>query len=191
MTELADRALVARARRGDTEAFGALVDRHRQRVFGVAYRMLGDVEAANDVAQEAFVRAFERLESFRSSGSFVAWLVSIASNLCIDIQRRSRRTPMSLDVMQEEKGYDPADPRQAAIEHRLGTDEAADAIHQALEKLPAAQRLAITLRHIEGLGYEEIGQAMGVPVGTAKTHVHRGRERLARMLHRFYAEVGS
>jgi RNA polymerase sigma-70 factor (ECF subfamily) len=188
VSERTDELLIEKALRGDGESFGLLVEKYRRKVFGVAYHMLADRETATDVAQEAFVKAYERLDTFSGGGSFVGWLISITSNLCVDILRRRKHKPASLEQAQEDKGFEPVDGAQSP-ESKVATEETAGAITEAMQKLPVAQRLAITLRHIEGLSYEEISKVMAIPTGTAKTHVHRGRERLIRMLHRFYPEV--
>jgi RNA polymerase sigma-70 factor (ECF subfamily) len=172
------------------EAFTMLVDRYRQKAFGVAYHMLGDREAAQDAAQEAFIRAYARLDSFQGSGSFAPWLLAIVGNLCIDARRHRlvRPAPASLESASEEKGFEPESPGLSP-ERIVELDDTVREIRRGLAALPEAQRVAVTLRHVEGLSYEDVAEAMRIPVGTAKTHVHRGRERLARMLHTLYPEV--
>jgi len=185
-----DSTLVDRAKRGDVEAFGTLVERNRRRVFGIAYHLMGDTETANDIAQEAFIKAYSRLDSFQASGSFVSWLTAIVSNLCIDARRRRRVRVQasSLDEELEEKGFEP-ESSAPSPERVVEVDDTVREIRKGLAALPEVQRVAITLRHVDGLSYEEIAEVMRVPVGTAKTHVHRGRERLANSLHRLYPEV--
>ncbi len=175
-----DDALVGKALAGDTAAFRVLVDRHRTRVVNLAYRMLGDRQGAEDVAQDVFLRAYRALGTYRPGGSFVRWLLAIASNRCID---ELRRRPFVATTGQEAwethaRAALPQGEPAAAYQRR----EVQARVHGALGELPHAQRLAVVLVHLQGLSYEEAAEIMRRPVGTVKSHVHRARARLRKLL---------
>ena len=177
----ADDRLVRRTLAGDLEAYGALVDRYRKRILNLTYRMLGDRERAEDAAQEAFIRAYRGLRSYRPSGRFSAWLFATASNVCID---RLRQRPFPQASLDEANGR--PDPTEDGVEANppaaYGRGETQEQVHRALGRLPNSQRLAIALVHLQGLSYEEAAEVMGVPVGTVKSHAHRARNTLKRLL---------
>jgi len=177
----ADDRLVQQTLAGDLEAYGALVDRYRKRVYNLAYRMLGDRERAEDAAQEAFIRAYRALKSYRPTGRFASWLFATASHLCIDRLRQRPFAQASLD----EPGLRP-DPAEEGVSAdppaAYGRTETQAHVHQALGRLPHTQRLAIALVHLQGLSYEEAAEVMGCPVGTVKSHAHRARNTLKRLL---------
>ena len=181
MADRNDDELVRRTMGGDPRAFGELVSRHRGSAYSVARRMVGDPEAAQDVAQETFVRAYSKLSTYRPGGSFVAWLLTIATRLGIDHLRRHRRReaplPQEADGTERPLPDDGPGPEQAVL-GRATTE----VIERAIGKLPPAQRAAVTLRHVHDMSYQEIAAAMEVPEGTAKSHVHRGRRTLRRLL---------
>jgi RNA polymerase sigma-70 factor (ECF subfamily) len=158
--------LVRRARDGETEAFGALVERFRDAVYGLCYHRCGDFDAARDLAQEAFVRAYQHLGQLSEPASFPRWLRRIAERVCLD-WRRSRR---------------PEEPLERAGERRTPGHEEQTAlrltVQQGLATLPEAQRLAVTLFHIDGYGYREIAEFLGTSETTVKARLDAGRERL-------------
>ncbi|MBM3500067.1 MAG: sigma-70 family RNA polymerase sigma factor [Armatimonadetes bacterium] len=176
-----DDRLVQRTLAGDATAYGALVDRYRMRILNLTYRMLGDRERAEDAAQEAFIRAYRGLKSYRPSGRFSAWLFATASNLCID---RLRQRPFAHASLDEPSGRpEPSDERaETDPPAAYGRSETQEQVHRALGRLPGSQRLAIALVHLQGLSYEEAAEVMGVPVGTVKSHAHRARTALKRLL---------
>lgn len=172
-----DTQLIVRTLDGQTGAFGRLVDRHRTAVYSLAYRMLGDRDRADDAAQEAFVRAYESLHTFRPSGSFRSWLLSIASNLCIDRLRSrpfSAEKPVADFADVQSRGPDP--------ETLAGRQEISRLIHRALGRLSDAQRAVIVLVYMEQMTYEQAAGILGVPLGTVKSHASRGRRRLKDIL---------
>ena len=175
-----DDRLVQRTLAGDLKAYGALVDRYRRRVYNLAYRMLGDRERAEDAAQESFIRAYRGLQGYRPSGRFSSWLFATASNLCIDRLRQKPFAAVSLD----EPGVPtaPAEGSDANPPAAYERSETQEHVHRALGKLPPNQRLTIALVHLQGLSYEEAAEVMGVPVGTVKSHAHRARHALKRLL---------
>jgi RNA polymerase sigma-70 factor (ECF subfamily) len=165
----ADNADIEIARRclaGEREAFAELVARHQRTVYGVALRMLGDRDQADDAAQEAFVRVYSRLRTFKGESSMRTWLVRITTRLCIDLLRARRRHP---EVLLGEAEDRPAhsDP-QGEITDR-------HALARAIADLPPHYKAAIILRHLQHLSYSEMARALGVPLATVKTHLRRAR----------------
>jgi RNA polymerase sigma-70 factor, ECF subfamily len=180
LNELSDQALVGQVRRGDRDAFAQLVDRHRARIFAILYRTVGDREMAEDLTQETFVKAYERLDAFSPEiARFQSWLITIATRTAIDHHRRKRPSE-SLEHLAEEKGWDP--PSDARTDAGLECEETSEQVHRYLQKLPERQRVAVTLKHIEGLPFAEIAGIMGCSVNSAKVHAHRGRLQLAKYL---------
>ena len=186
ITEAMDeQALVAAARRGDTQAFNKLILTYQALAYNVAYRTLHDPDAAADATQQAFISAFRALPGFRG-GSFKAWLLRIVTNACYDQLRTAKRRPASsLDdmlvdpdhsVMLTDEGESPED---YALRQDLGR-----VIQNGLDELPPEQRLAVILCDIQGLSYQEIAQATGVSLGTVKSRLSRGRARLRDYLQR-------
>ncbi len=171
--------LIAASREGRVEAFNALVERYQGLVYNLAYRMLGNPDAAADATQETFIAAYEGLGRFRG-GSFRAWLLRIATNACYDeLRARSHRRQDSLEGILE-GGDDPglaADPRLSPESFALSTELLA-AIGEGLQTLPADQRAAVVLSDVQGLSYEEIAEVMDCSLGTVKSRLSRGRARL-------------
>ena len=182
-------ALIANAQRGDLEAFDALVLRHQQEVFAVAMRMLGDRDEAQDVAQDAFIRAYRSIGAFRGDAKLSTWLISITMNLCRNRRRwwarRRRIIAASLDDpidteegMLEREIADPApSPASAAERHELQQQLAG-----ALQLLNEGERRIVVLRDIQGYAYEEIADVLRCRVGTVKSRLSRARLRLRALL---------
>jgi len=175
----AEDRLIARTLAGDLEAYGAIVDRHRTSVFNLAYRMLGSRDRADDVAQDAFLRAYNALRAFDTRRAFLPWILTITANLCRDDLRHRTRFPES-ELAPESQADDPrahTDPYIAA-EH----GEMQATVHSAIGRLPATQRLVTVLIHLQGLSYEQVSEMLGQPVNTIKSHAHRARFRLRKLL---------
>ena len=167
-----DLALVARCRAGDTAAFEALVERYQRVLFTVALRMLGDYDAASDAAQNAFIKAYRRLETFDPARRFFSWIYRILVNECLNLRRDDRpHEPIPPDLAAEGT---PADLFETAERRRR--------VQAAILTLPMEYREVIVLRHFTELSYEEIGEALHVPAKTVKSRLHTARERLAAML---------
>lgn len=176
-------ALAERARDGDLDAFNALVDLHQRAVYNLCLRMLGNPQAAEDATQEAFVSAYRALRSFRGT-QFRPWLMRIAANACTDeMRRRGRRPSVSLEAPPP-GSEEPMDPPDAAPgpEAEALRGEQRRAIQAALLTLPRDQRLAVVLCDVQGYAYEEIAAVMSTSVGTVKSRIARGREKLRRVL---------
>ncbi|HEX6945998.1 MAG TPA: sigma-70 family RNA polymerase sigma factor [Acidimicrobiia bacterium] len=165
-------ALLARAAEGDHDAFTAIMRAHEDRIFAVCMRMLADREAALDVTQETFVTAFRKAHQFQGNSAVGTWLYRIAVNNCYDHLRRDRRRPT--DSLPEH--FDRADPSaREAVEASAHRQE----IELALAALPKEYRAAVILSDIEGMSLPEVAAALGVPVGTVKSRLFRGRRMLA------------
>lgn len=176
--DTSDYALVRRAREGDYEAFEELFDRHRLLVYRFAYQMVPRRDDAEDIVQEAFVRAYQNLHKYRDEAKFTTWLLRIVTNLCTDQARmRNRRDTLeqqeaagALTWMTQIEGPDPVE--------ELETDRRRLALRKALNALPAHHRTMIILRDLEEREYPEIAQILGCTVGGAKLRVLRARRAL-------------
>ena len=171
--------LIRSAKEGDLDSFNHLVERYQREVYNLSLRMLGNAPAAEDATQDAFISAFRGIGKFRG-GSFRAWLFRIAANACRDQLRSLRRRPTtSMDSVPLEIESDQPSPEDLAMRRELGEE-----IKRALAALPPDQRLAVILRDIEGLDYGEIAHVTGSSLGTVKSRINRGRERLRHHLER-------
>ena len=185
----ADEAEWARAAAGgDKAAFARLVEKHKQSVHGLCFRLLGAAEEARDAAQEAFVRAYTGIREFDPRQPFAAWVLRIARNHCIDLLRRRRPT---LALSSEGRGEEGAEagvvaelPDHFAVsgEQRVQEEEAQRDLDRAVAGLPPRYREVIALFHIQHRSYAEIAQALGVPMGTVMTWLHRARKELKAQL---------
>ncbi len=181
---LADRNLVDQATGGDREAFGALVRRHQDRVFNLAYQIVRNREDALDVAQEAFVKAFSSLSSFKGEASFTTWMHRIAVNLAIDTLRRRRRGDASVyddrvAVAEEGESRVPApDNPEAALE----SQQVRRLLTRGIEALPPTHRAVLILREVDGLSYDEIARAVGCSLGTVMSRLFYARRKLQKIL---------
>lgn len=175
-----DDDLAARARRGDPAAFNRLVERYQDQVYSLCLRVLGEPAAAEDATQEAFLAAYEALGSYRG-GAFRAWLFRIAANTCYDEHRRRRRRPAeSLDNVLEHHPAALVAPAHVIEqpEHAAEQRELRELLQAGLLALPIEQRTALLLHDVHGLDYREIAQVEGVPLGTVKSRISRGRAQL-------------
>jgi len=174
----ADDQLIEAALRGDSAAFGSLVQKYQDRLYRTMLHVVGSPEDARDVVQDAFVKAFLKLETFRRSSAFYTWLYRIAFNTAMSGQRRRR--PRSLDERRE-CGQEPLDTGAAPGE-RLEQEELAGQLRAALDTLSDEHRTVLVLRDIDGRGYDEIAEILELPVGTVRSRLHRGRMHLREQL---------
>jgi RNA polymerase sigma-70 factor (ECF subfamily) len=173
--------LVRSSRKGDLDAFNTLVQVYQRQVYDLCLRMLG-AAAAEDAAQETFITAYRRLNSFRG-GSFRAWLLRIAANACCDELRRRRRRPAaSLEAALEAGSSADAPSPLAGPEEEALRRELAQHLQQGLATLPAEQRLVVILRDVHALSYEELTEALGCSLGTVKSRIARGRAKMREYL---------
>ena len=170
--------LVRRARGGDRDAFATLVDLHAVYVYNLALRLVDQPQEAEDLAQEAFIRAWRGLPRFRAEAQFRTWLYRIVTNLCYNRLPRLRAELASLPPEESVQLAD-SDP---GIERQLVNADLLAALETAIAALPPAYRLLITLRHLQGMRYEEIAAAADMPLGTVKTGLFRGRRLLREAL---------
>jgi RNA polymerase sigma-70 factor (ECF subfamily) len=173
--------LIRRSQAGDREAFGLLVERHQRYVYNLALRVVGNVQEAEDLAQEAFVRAWLALPNFRLQAQFRTWLFRIVTNLCYNRLPGLRR---ELAELGEDCLADLPDEPAPDLDPAAGLEagELRRTLHQRIDELPEAYRLLVVLRYQQGLSYEEIAQAASLPLGTVKTGLFRARERLRQAL---------
>lgn len=181
MTDLREQNWIAAARRGDQGAFEELVRLYEKRVLALTRRMCKNPEDAAEAAQEAFFAAWQGLGSFRGDSSFSTWIYRLASNACVDLLRREgkRRAAASLD--DEELNLDlPASlpsPQEEAERRELR-----EQIEEGLRALPPEYRAALVLREMQQLRYDEIGEVLGLDIGTVKSRISRGRKKLRAFL---------
>ena len=180
-----DQQLVERVQAGDKAAFDLLVRKYQHRVLKLVSRFVSDAAEAEDVAQEAFLKAYRALASFRGDSAFYTWLYRIAINTAKNALVSSRRRPVDFDLdLQDPEQYD----RHARLkegdtpEGVLLTEEIRSVVEKAMEQLPEDLRTAIVLRELEGLSYEEIAEAMDCPVGTVRSRIFRAREAIDKKL---------
>ncbi len=170
-----DSELAVRARKGDDSAFDRLIERHQRPVFRLCWSMLGDRSDAEDAAQETFVRAYQSLPSYDAERSFGPWLRGIASNVCLQLlRRRSLRSgrQLSLDASPTDPPA-PEDPEPSPL---------ADRAVAALRRLDETYRLPLTLFYLEEASVADVAQALDISPGAVRVRLHRGREKLRRML---------
>ncbi len=166
--------LITQAQEGDRQAFSELVRRHREGVVNVVYRMCGDANLAEDAAQEAFIRAWQHLRSYRPRSPFRNWLYRIATNVALDALRREKET---VDIDTLELAISDNGP-QAIVEGA----ERGERVRQAVLALPSASRAVLVLREYEGLSYREIVETLGIPMGTVMSRLNYARSRLREAL---------
>lgn len=177
-----DRRLIAECLAGRTPAFGELIRRHQDRLFNAVLRVVDNNEDAADVVQEAFLNAYQSLNSFKGDSEFFTWLYRIAFNAAISL-RRKRKAIVSIDGLPEDKSVDPVDPSEysqpgTALE-RLEEDAQ---LASALRRLSPEHRAILVLKDLEGQKYEDIAAVLDVPIGTVRSRLHRARMELRELL---------
>ncbi len=178
-----EQALIAAAARGELRAFNQLIQQYQALAYNVAYRMLDDTDAAADAVQEAAIKAFRGLKTYRG-GSFKAWFLRIVTNNCYDwLRARSRHGASSLDDLAEDPDYADAlvHPGEGPEAHALREELSAFITH-SVNALPTDQRLTLILADIEGIPYQEVADICSVPLGTVKSRLSRARLRLRDLL---------
>jgi RNA polymerase sigma-70 factor (ECF subfamily) len=176
-------ALIELAKEGDVTAYNRLVLAHQQVVYNVAYRIMGEPQAAEDVTQDAFIAAYKSLYSFRE-GSFKAWLLRIVTNRCYDELRKFKRRPQSSldDLTEENESFSFLRDPQIGPEEQQQRLELVRAIERCLQGLPEDQRVTAVLCDVEGYDYEEIAHITRVSLGTVKSRLSRARSKLRHCL---------
>jgi len=200
--DLSDEALIESFRKTkDSGLFKSLVRRYQNRIYGAAYRMLGNMEEAEEVVQETYIKVHENLAKFRHQSSFAAWIFKIAHNVCIDLLR----------VKQRRKGFHllSFDPQSTQLEDESGDcggqvvsqvadskplpdelidlSEQAEVIQSSLKELPDPQRMVVVLHDIEGFSYQEVAEIVGANLGTVRSRLHYGRLKLRQLLEPYFS----
>ncbi len=186
MTREQEREIIGKVLSGDTEAFEALVLEHQNKVYSLALRMVGNEEDALDMAQEAFIRAFNSLSGFRGDSKFSVWLYRLTSNICIDfIRSRAKKRTVSMTWTDDEGGDageleipDETWSPEAQLERRMTRES----VQRGLDSLSPQYREILLLREINGLSYEEIAKALNLEEGTVKSRIFRARKKLCDFL---------
>ena len=186
---LDDRELATFAARGHEPAFRELLTRYERPVFSLVYRMVRDRTLAEDLAQEAFIRAFNAIGSYKTSYKFSNWILKIANNHTIDYLRKKKLDTVSIDGSPHARTADEIDRSRVVVEARdenpeefVEHKELGSQIEHAIGGLREEYRTVILLRHVEGYAYEEIAEIMDLPLGTVKTYLHRARAELRESL---------
>jgi RNA polymerase sigma-70 factor (ECF subfamily) len=177
-SEQLDEELVARVQQGDKKAYDLLVIKYQHKIVQLVNRYLKDPSEAQDVAQDAFIKAYRAIGSFRGDSAFYTWLYRIAINTAKNylLSRSRRNTQYELDVQEAEASENAPQLQGVETPERLLlNDEIIRAIKSAIDNLPHEMRTAIMLREFEGMSYEEIAQAMDCPVGTVRSRIFRAR----------------
>lgn len=176
-----EKRLIKKVKKGDQQAFAELVDRYKNGVFAICFRMVGNTQEAEDLSQEAFIRAYNHIDQYDHERKFSTWLFRIATNLSIDFLRR-RKTSVSLDAVvpgTEGLSLNTILPDNGELpDEQMVRRENEEMVQSEIKKLPEKYRSAVVLKYIEDLSLKEISDIMDIPVGTVKTRIHRGREML-------------
>jgi RNA polymerase sigma-70 factor (ECF subfamily) len=186
---LEDRELATLAARGQELAFRELLTRYERPVFSLIYRMVRDRTLAEDLAQEAFIRAFNAIGTYKTSYKFSNWILKIANNHTIDHLRKRKLDTVSIDGSPHARTQEEVERSRVVIESRDETPEEfvehrelGSQIEAAIGELREEYRTVIVLRHVEGYAYDEIAEVMDLPLGTVKTYLHRARGELRKSL---------
>jgi RNA polymerase sigma-70 factor (ECF subfamily) len=181
-----DQQLVERAQHGDKHAFELLVSKYQRKLARLLSRFIRDSTEVEDVTQEAFIKAYRALPTFRGDSAFYTWLYRIGINTAKNyLVAMGRRAPTTTDIDSEEaEGFEDGDQLRDlnTPENELATRQIAETVNQTLAELPEELRTAITLREIEGLSYEDIANIMSCPIGTVRSRIFRAREAIAARL---------
>jgi RNA polymerase sigma-70 factor (ECF subfamily) len=182
----ADQILVEQVQRGDKRAFELLVAKYQRKIFRLLSRLIRDAAEIEDVAQEAFIKAYRALPNFRGESAFYTWLYRIAINTAKNyLVAQGRRAPTTTDTeIDEAENFDEGDQLRDVNtpDSMLLSKQVGEAVNRAIEKLPEDLRTAIVLRELEGLSYEEIAETMNCPIGTVRSRIFRAREAIAEEL---------
>jgi RNA polymerase sigma-70 factor (ECF subfamily) len=176
----ADLALVRRTKKGDYRAFDLLVLKYQSRIVSIAFKYVKEIQLAEDISQEAFIKAYRSIDSFREESAFYTWLYRItantAKNYLVSKGRRKESSISEISISENDDYFEL--PTNDSPEQILLAQSLRDTIYDALSSLPEDTRTALSLREFEGLNYEEIAEIMNCPVGTVRSRIFRGREAL-------------
>jgi RNA polymerase sigma factor RpoE len=179
---MAEQELVKRARQGDLSAYDDLVRRYQERIYATLYHMTSNHEDANDLAQEAFIKAFQALKTFKGGSSFYTWVYRIAVNKTINfLKQRKNRSHMSLNDLDFNAEHDPdlvALVSEKTPRREAGLAELQEKLNEAMQTLSEAHRLVVTLHDVQGLSHEEIAKIMDCNIGTVRSRLFYARQQL-------------
>ncbi len=177
--KVTDEQLIARFQQGDLQAFDILVRRYKDQLLNYVYRFVGNRSDAEDIVQETFLRVYKNKHYYKEIAKFSTWIYTIAGNLAkTELRRRKRRKIFSVsNFVNDEKDFDIPDAERSP-EQQVDGSLKDDIIQKAIEKLPPKFKEVILLRDVQGFSYEEISQILGIPLGTVKSRVNRGRLKL-------------
>ncbi len=170
-----DASLLQLVAQGDRSAFSVVMDRHQDLVFAVCLRLMGNREAALDATQETFLTVFRKADRFRAEAAFTTWLYRVATNTCYDLLRKQKRR-------RTESLPDHVDPVDQTGEDGYRSVELAPAVEKALASIPEDFRTVVILSDVSGMSLAEVAEIVGVPIGTVKSRIFRGRKLLAQLL---------
>src|SRR6266567_2223146 len=186
-----DHSLVSRCLGGDEAAWEELVRQHTRQVYGLCFRFTNSTQEAQDLTQEVFLRVFKTIKTFRSTeGSFGTWLARVTRNLLIDHYRRTRQQRVTDSIEQQLPMLEEAGATASARpDHAVAGREASEILQATLQKLSPDLREAVILRDLQEMEYREIAGVLGIPEGTVKSRLNRGRAELARLLRKYRVAV--
>ncbi|HHX18524.1 MAG TPA: sigma-70 family RNA polymerase sigma factor [Clostridium sp.] len=180
--EACESQLIKEAKSGNVEAFEELIKQNEKKVFNIAYKMMGNYDDANELAQEAFIKAYKSINKFKGDSLFSTWIYRITTNVCLDeLRKRKNKKVISLN---EHIKYNDEEIKPQVKDERPGPEkifekkETKNLINQCIESLPADYKTVIILRDIEGFTYEEIAKIINCPEGTVKSRISRARKAL-------------
>ncbi len=173
-----ERKLIEQVLKGDLDAYGEIVREYQTSVFNVCLRILGNIQEAEDLTQDAFLRAYRNLSRYDTSRPFGPWMRVLAANLCYNHLKKARLARVPLE---DERGYPDQDP-QRSPEVLLEISQEHQALYQLIWQLPENQRIALELRHFQGLTYQEMAESLNLPLNTVRSHLYRARRKLAELL---------
>mgnify|MGYP001118794884 FL=1 len=181
-----EKDLVDRARMGDVEAFEQLIESCQKKVFNIAFRMIGNYDDANELAQEVFLKAFRSINKFKGDSLFSTWIYKVTANVCLDeIRRRKKRMVFSLD---EDMEFNDGEVKRQIPDSSptpditAETNEIKNAVNKSIQELPEDYKSVIILRDIQGFSYDEISRIVNCPEGTVKSRINRARQALKKIL---------
>ncbi|PKL95541.1 MAG: RNA polymerase sigma factor RpoE [Gammaproteobacteria bacterium HGW-Gammaproteobacteria-8] len=187
-----DQLLVERVQKGDKRAFDLLVGKYQHKIVSLIYRYVPDHAEAQDVAQEAFIKAYRAIARFRGDSAFYTWIYRIAINTAKNYLVSQSRRPPASDIDAQDAEQFQVDTRlkdRGSPEHELLREEIERTINEAINALPEDLRVAVTLRELEGMSYEEIASTMECPIGTVRSRIFRAREAIDNRLRPLLSEL--
>ena len=190
-----DAELVARVQAGDKQAFDLLVIKYQRKIMRLVSRMIRDPAEIEDVAQEAFIKAYRALPQFRGESAFYTWLYRIAINTARSWLALNKHVPSAPSAFENEEGetFNESDALTDGSnpESEMASRQIADTVNKAINSLPEELRHAIVMREIDGMSYEDIAESMGCPIGTVRSRIFRAREVIAKQLRPLLGDTGN